>query len=86
MVNQKLFVVFVSGEKTSLKGFLCMRKCLVLALVSLVILSVLAGCGQGKSPVSPPEKGTVTISDSPGVDVTLPRELNKNCGLKHASR
>lgn len=54
-----------------------MRKWLILVLVSLLALSVLAGCGQGKSPVSPPEKGTVTISDSTGVDVTLPRELNK---------
>lgn len=40
-----------------------MRKWIILALISLVILSVLAGCGQGKSPDSLSEKRKeITIS------------------------
>lgn len=53
------------------------KKFVLFIAASFLVLLVLAGCGQEKSPVSPPEKGTVTISDSTGVDVTLPRELNK---------
>lgn len=49
-----------------------MRKWLIPALFSLVILSVLAGCGQGKSPVSAPEKKFITITDSKGREAKIP--------------
>jgi iron complex transport system substrate-binding protein len=49
-----------------------MRKWLILALVSLVVLSVLTGCGQAKSPVSAPEKKTVTVNDAAGRQAQVP--------------
>ncbi len=48
-----------------------MKKGLLLITACVLFLLVLAGCGQAKSPVSAPEKKTVTITDSDGQQVTV---------------
>ncbi len=58
-----------------------MKKKLVLAvlvLISAVLLSLAAGCGRGEQQVpGGAERGTITIKDSTGKNITVPRRLSR---------